>query len=84
LIGKEEKAMPDVLVRYLSTETLEALKGRAKQNKRSLQVELKWILEQAAQTSMVDARAVAAKIRRSLSKTVHSDSAALLRKDRGR
>jgi antitoxin FitA len=84
LIGKEKKAMPDVLVRDLSTETLEALKGRAKQNKRSLQVELKWILEQAAQTTMVDARAAAAKIRRSLSKKVHSDSAVLLREDRGR
>ena len=76
--------MPDVLVRDLSAETLEALKGRAKQNKRSLQVELKWILEQAAQTTMADARAVAAKIRRSLNKTVHSDSAALLREDRRR
>jgi antitoxin FitA len=76
--------MPDVLVRDISTETLEALKGRAKQNKRSLQVELKWILEQAAQTTMADARAVAAKIRRSLNQTAHSDSAELLREDRGR
>jgi antitoxin FitA len=77
-------AMPDVLVRDISSETLEALKGRARQNRRSLQVELKWILEQAAQTSMVDARAVAAKIRRSLGKIAHSDSTELLREDRKR
>jgi len=76
--------MPDVLVRDISSETLEALKGRARQNRRSLQVELKWVLEQAAQTTMVDARAVAAKIRRSLSKTSHSDSAELLCEDRRR
>jgi len=76
--------MPDVLVRDISCETLEALKGIARQNRRSLQVELKWILEQAAQISMVDARSVAAKIRRSLSKTAHSDSAELLREDRKR
>ena len=76
--------MPDVLVRDISSETLEALKGRARQNRRSLQVELKWVLEQAAQTTMVDARAVAAKIRRSLSKAAHSDSAELLCEDRRR
>lgn len=76
--------MSDVLVRDIAPEVLEALKGRARQNGRSLQVELKAILEQAAQPQLADARVVAAKIRRSLNKTVHSDSAALLREDRDR
>jgi plasmid stability protein len=76
--------MPNVLVRDISSEVLDALKGRARLRQRSLQVELKAILEQAAQTTMADARKVAAKIRRSLSETSHSDSAILLREDRGR
>ena len=76
--------MPDVLVRDIAPEVLDALKGRAKHNKRSLQVELKMILEQAAQATMADARKVAAKIRRSLAGSAHSDSAVLLREDRRR
>lgn len=76
--------MPDVLVRGVDDEILEALKGRAKSNGRSLQVELKTILEQAAQMRMVDSRALAAKIRRSLKSIKHSDSAALLAEDRQR
>jgi plasmid stability protein len=76
--------MPDVLVRNVPVEVLNALKGRARQNKRSLQVELKTILELATQTTMADARKVAVKIRRSLMHSAHSDSAALLREDRER
>ena len=76
--------MPDVLVRGIDAEVLEALKDRAKANGRSLQVELKTILEQAAQMRMIDSRALAAKIRRSLSKRTHSNSAALLAEDRQR
>jgi len=76
--------MPDVLVRGIDDEVLEALKERARANGRSLQVELKTILEQAAQTRMIDSRALAAKIRRSLSKRTHSNSAALLAEDRQR
>ncbi len=76
--------MPDVLVRDIEPDVLEALKGRAKQHGRSLQIELKTILEQAAQVNMVDARATAERIRRSLRKGKHSDSAALLAEDRAR
>jgi antitoxin FitA len=82
--GEEVMFMPDVLVREVSPDVLEALKGRARQNGRSLQVELKTILEQAAYTQKADARAVAAKIRRSLAQTTHSDSVELLREDRRR
>jgi len=76
--------MPDVLVRNLEPEVIEALKGRAERHGRTLQLELKLILEQAARVNMVDARAAAERIRRSLSKGRHSDSAALLAEDRGR
>jgi len=76
--------MPDVLVRGVDPGVLEALKGRAKQHGRSLQLELKLILEQAARVNMIDARAAAERIRRSLRKGKHSDSAALLAEDRAR
>jgi plasmid stability protein len=76
--------MPDVLVRGIDDDVLEALKERARTNGRSLQVELRTILEQAARTRMIDSRALAAKIRRSLKSGRHSDSAALLAEDRRR
>ena len=76
--------MPNVLVRDIEPSILEALKGRAKQHGRSLQIELKTILEQAAQVNMIDARATAERIRRSLRKGKHSNSAALLAEDRAR
>lgn len=76
--------MPDVLVRGIQPEVVDALKGRAAGNGRSLQMELKAILEQAAQSRMTDSRALAARIRRSLGKTTHSDSAKLLAEDRRR
>jgi antitoxin FitA len=76
--------MPDVLVRDLEPETVEALKGRAEEHGRSLQAELKIILEQAARLRMSDSRALAAKIRRSLAGGKHSDSAELLGEDRRR
>lgn len=76
--------MPDVLVRDVSVETLDALKAQAEMQGRSLQAELKLILDHAARKRMMDARAVAAKIRRSLGKRPHRDSVALLREDRRR
>jgi plasmid stability protein len=76
--------MPNVLVRDIETAVVEALKSRAALNGRSLQAELKSILEQAAQVAMTDARTLAARIRRSLEKGLHSDSAALLAEDRQR
>ena len=76
--------MPDVLVRDIDPHALEALKGRARRHGRSLQIELKTILEQASRVDMIDARATAERIRRSLRKGKHSDSAALLAEDRAR
>ena len=76
--------MPDVLVRDVETDVVESLKSRAAVNGRSLQAELKTILEQAAQVTMADAREVAAKIRRSLSGKTHPNSADLLGEERQR
>ena len=81
--------MPDVLVRDIQSEVVESLKNRAALNGRSLQAELKIILEQAAQSKVEDARKLAAKIRRSLKDhklngEESSDSAALLAEDRRR
>jgi plasmid stability protein len=76
--------MVQVLVRDLEAEVVARLKARAKRQGRSLQAELKEILEQASRQSLVDARALAARIRRRLAGRSHSDSAELLAEDRAR
>ena len=81
--------MPDVLVRDIQPDLVETLKNRAALNGRSLQAELKIILEQAAQSNVKDARKLAAKIRRSLKDhklngEEYSDSSTLLAEDRRR
>ena len=79
--------MPEVLVRNLDEAVLEQLKARALGNGRSLQAELKLILEQAARVGVVDRatyRALADRVRRELGPGPHSDSAELLAEDRGR
>jgi plasmid stability protein len=76
-------AMPDVLVRDVDESTLARLKEKAKSHGRSLGVELKLILEQAAkQLDMVTARELAEQMSRSLEGRHHTDSAELLREDR--
>lgn len=79
--------MPDVLVRDVEESALARLKERARSNGRSLGAELRIILERAAAERVVDiaeARARAERISRSLEGGPHSDSAALMREDRGR
>lgn len=76
--------MAQVLVRDLDKALIERLKARAKRHGRSLQVELKLILEQAAGTDMAEARKLASRLRRKLAGRAHSDSAALLAEDRAR
>lgn len=72
--------MPDVLIRDLSPETIKNLKGRAHRNGRSMQAELKSIIDQAAQTEFMDAEILSAKIRRMLEGRRHTDSAEVTRK----
>ena len=76
--------MSQVLVRSLDPPVLERLKARARRHGRSLQAELKAILEVASQADLLDACLVAERIRRSLRGRAASDSAVLQRGDRRR
>lgn len=76
--------MPHILVRDLDEATLKRLKARAKQHGRSLQGEVKVILEQATPLSVKEAREVAEEWQRQLRGRKFSDSARLIRADRGR
>jgi antitoxin FitA len=76
--------MAQILVQDLSPALVARLKERAELNGRSLQDEVKAILESAAKLSMTEAREVARQIRRSLEERMTSDSADLLRVDRER
>ena len=58
--------MPAIHIRDLSQATLERLRARARRNDRSLQAELKSILEEAANTDWSGTRTLAAKLRKSL------------------
>ncbi|HEY2293045.1 MAG: FitA-like ribbon-helix-helix domain-containing protein [Thermoanaerobaculia bacterium] len=76
--------MAQILVQDLSPALVARLKERAERNGRSLQDEVKAILESAAKLSMTEAGEVARQIRRSLEGRMTSDSADLLREDRER
>ena len=76
--------MAEVLVRDLRADVVARLKARAKRQGRSLQVELKEILEKASRQDAVNARSLAARIRRQLAGRAHSDSVDLLAEDRVR
>lgn len=76
--------MASVLIRDLDEAAVEKLKARAARNGRSLQTELKAIIERAAVVDIVESREAAARIRRKLSGRKHSDSAALIADDRRR
>jgi antitoxin FitA len=76
--------MPQLLVRDLSEETISRLKKKAKVHGRSLQGEVKLILEDASLKSMGEAKALAKKIQTGFAGKIFSDSAALIRQDRSR
>jgi plasmid stability protein len=77
--------MPHLLVRDLDAKIMARLKEQARQNHRSLQGEVKAILEQAAATATRDeALAVLDKWRRRWGERVFSDSTPLIREDRER
>jgi plasmid stability protein len=79
--------MGQVIVRNLDDRVVEALKARAVRQARSLEAELRVILERAAAERVVDvleARARAERLRHGLEGRPHSDSAALIREDRER
>lgn len=76
--------MAQVLIRDLKSDVVARLKARAKRHGRSLQTELKEILDKASRQSALDARALADRIRRELGSRTHSDSVRLLTEDRAR
>ncbi len=77
--------MPDFLIRDIDGEVLEKLKARARRNSRSLQSEIRIVLESAVTSSdfLTDA-GPARKIKNSFRGRKHTDSAELLREDRAR
>lgn len=76
--------MAQVLVRDLDKTMIERLKARAEQHGRSLQVELKTIIEQAAKSDVEAARQAAERLRRKLAGRKFSDSTVLIAEDRRR
>ncbi|MBI5888079.1 MAG: Arc family DNA-binding protein [Deltaproteobacteria bacterium] len=79
--------MAQILVRDLDKETVERLKKRARDDGRSLQSEVKFILDQAAQGPTVDmeaARALVENIRKKFKGRRFPDSVKLIREDRNR
>jgi plasmid stability protein len=76
--------MAQLLVRNLNRTVVERLRRRARRGRRSLESEVRAILEQAAQADMTSARTLANRIRTRLRGRRFSDSAALVREDRDR
>jgi antitoxin FitA len=77
--------MAEVLVRDLDALVVEKLKARAAANGRSLQAELKAILdEQARQVTKAEARSLAARIRQHIGARPQTDSGMLQAEDRER
>lgn len=79
--------MAQILVRDLDKETVERLKKRAKDDGRSLQSEVKHILDQAAHEPVVDmeaARKICEGFRRRFKGRGFPDTVELIREDRNR
>lgn len=76
--------MAQVLIRELDDDVVARLKERAQRNGRSLEAELRGILEQAAPTNFADARSLAARLRRRFSGRTFTDSAVSVAEDRTR
>ena len=74
--------MAQVLIRGLDHRTVARLKSRARRNSRSLEAEVRSILEEAAQT--LDYRAALERIRSMFAGGTPSDSAPLTGEDRHR
>ena len=76
--------MGQVLVRNLPAEVVRKLKLRAEQHRRSLQQEMKEILEQAVRQNAKDVQAKVNQVRRLFAGRKFDDSSDLIREDRGR
>lgn len=76
--------MPELLVRNLEEETVERLKALARRHGRSLQGQVKVVLEEAASLSAGDVTALLSKWEGRFRGKRFGDSARLIRKDRER
>ncbi len=76
--------MPQILVRDLDEEVVKRLKARAKQEGRSLQAEVKLILEQAAKLDMDTSLKLLQQYRVRFKGRFFSDSTDLVRENRDR
>ncbi len=76
--------MPELLVRNLDEATIKRLKALAKQHGRSLQGQVRLVLEEAAAFPMGEVSSLLEKWQRQLARRRFSDSAKIIRKDRGR
>jgi antitoxin FitA len=80
--------MTQLILNDIDPTILEKLKARAANHQRSLEDELKAILQEAIEPDSIAKmnafREQAAQMRQSLSKRVHTDSAKLVRDDRDR
>ena len=75
--------MGSIFVRGLDQKTIERLKERARLNGRTLQHEVKALLERAAETlTMREARRLSERWRHRLGRRSFTDSTRLIRKDR--
>jgi plasmid stability protein len=76
--------MPNILIRDVSQKTISHLKTLAKQHNRSLQGEVKHLVEETVKTTGEVALLRARKIRASFGRKMFSNSAELLHEDRNR
>jgi len=76
--------MAQVLVRDLDEKLVDRLKERAKDHGRSLQGEVKSILEGSVKYTMEEALEVAKRWQKRTAGRIHGDSADLIREDRDR
>ena len=76
--------MAQLLIRNLDQETVDRLKERARRHRRSLEGEVRVILEKEAAAGADDPWRLAERIRASFGGRRFSDSAALVREDRDR
>ena len=81
--GREEQ-MAQILIRDLDDDIVKALKESAERSGRSLQAELKLILEEAARLRATEFWKLAADLRNRFQGRSLTDSVALLREHRGR
>ncbi len=76
--------MAQVLIRDLDPKLVNTLKRRARRHGRSLQGELKAIIETAAKQESVDPAAEVRRVRAMFAGRTFSDSSTLIREDRSR